>query len=163
MNGVTKSRFEVCAWRGQGWREEGHSLSHAPKNSLRTEPPPLSGAVTPRPLGLPDFSPLSCDPKAQCSPASLFLPTGRLLPLPPAGPRRGISSGALIPPPPSITQLSILYTTLGLPPFTRQKKHHSSDRPEGASFFSFCHFLREARGKLWARGLFSEFERPWLN
>lgn len=81
MNGVTKSRFEVCAWgwRGLGRREEGDSRFHAPKNSLRTEPPPLPGAVIPRPLGLPDFSPLSLDLRAQCSPASFVLRADRLL------------------------------------------------------------------------------------
>lgn len=92
VNGVTKSRFEVCAWGGGGGgrvlgsREEDYLRSHAPENSLRTESPLSPGAVTHWPLGLPHFSPVSRHPKAQCSPASLVLPAGRLLRLPLAGP-----------------------------------------------------------------------------
>ena len=171
MNGVTKSRFEVCAWGEEGgpvggWgrgrvlgsREEDYFRSHAPENSLRTESPLSPGAVTHWPRAATLLS-LFSPPRGSVQPGFPCPPGWS----PPAsstrGPRRGISSGALILPPPNIIQLSILYTTLGLPPFTRQKKHHSCDRPEGPRFFSFCHFILEARGKLWARDFFSDFER----
>lgn len=100
MNGVTKSRFEVCAWGGGGGGEGGRVLgsrekdyfrSHAPENSLRTESPLSPGAVTHWPLGLPHFSPVSRPPKAWCSPASLVLLAGRFLRLPLAGPGGGLA------------------------------------------------------------------------
>lgn len=86
-----------------------------------------------------------------------------------SGPRRGISSGALIPPspPPSprITQFSILCTILGLSPSTRQKQHHSSGRSEPACFLSATfskRFFLKRGGDDGPGGHCSEFERPWL-
>lgn len=106
----------------------------------------MPGAVTHRPQRLPDFFPLPRDPAQLPSPAGWSPPAPST-----RGPRQGISSGALIPPPPGITQLSILYTTLGLPPSTRQKKHHSSDRPELTTFLS-APLSGEARGEIMGHG-----------
>lgn len=101
--------------------EKGQSRCPTLKRSLRSEPPsappPLPGAATHHRRGCQP-SLLFSKPERQRLPACLPLQAACLLPLPTGGPRRGISSGALIPPSPQITQLSILYTPLAclLPP-----------------------------------------------
>lgn len=97
------------------------------------------------------------------STAGLLSPPGWSPPAPStSGPRQRISSGALIPPPPSIIQLSILYTTLGLPPSTQQKKYHSSDRRRELAFLAATFFVKQM-GSYGPGSLFSELERPWLS
>lgn len=69
-----------------------------------------------------------------------------------SGPRLGISSGALIPPSP---QYHSAFHSLHNPWLAslHPAEKASRLRSTGAGFFSFCH-LREARGKLRARGPF---------
>lgn len=123
-----------------------------PPEKIRSAPNlPLAWRRHPLASGAATLLSRSRHPKAQCSPASLVLPAGRLLRLPLEGPD-GVSSGALNSPSPNTIQLSILHTTLGLPPFAAEKSSIPTAaierRGDLVSFLSATLFLK--RGKLWA-------------